>query len=154
MAEESHLAPSVVPLSTIVRRSVAAPHFRMLLIGTFAGSALLLAGIGIYGVIASMAQQRTREIGIRVALGASRGAVALSVVRRCLVSVSAGAVAGLLVFVAVRRVLTTMLYDTSTGDPRLLAMAVAVLAMVATLAAWIPTRRAVRVDPATTLRLD
>ena len=154
IAEEPQLAPTVEPLSAVVRRSVAAPRFRMLLIGTFAGSALLLAGIGIYGVIASLVQQRTREIGIRVALGASRRAVALSVVRRCLVSVSAGAVVGLLVFVAVRRVLTTMLYDTSTGDPRLLAMAVTVLAIVATLAAWIPARRAVRVDPATTLRLD
>ena len=154
IAEESQLVPTVEALSTVVSRSVAAPRFRMLLIGTFASSALLLAGIGIYGVIASLVQQRTREIGIRVALGASRRAVALSVVRRCLVAVSAGAVAGLLVFVAVRRVLTTMLYDTSTGDPRLLAMAVTVLAIVATLAAWIPTRRAVRVDPATTLRLD
>jgi predicted permease len=154
IAEESQLVPTVEPLSTVVSRSVAAPRFRMLLIGTFAGSALLLAGIGIYGVIASLVQQRTREIGIRVALGASRGAVALSVVRRCLVSVSAGAFAGLLVFVAVRHVLTSMLYDTSTGDPRLLATAVLVIAMVATLAAWIPTRRAVRVDPATTLRLD
>ena len=153
-AEEPQLAPTVEPLSAVVRRSVAAPRFRMLLIGTFAGSALLLAGIGIYGVIASLVQQRTREIGIRVALGASRRAVAMSVVRRCLVTVSAGAAAGLLVFVAVRRVLTTMLYDTSTGDPRLLAMAVMVLAIVATLAAWIPTRRATRVDPATTLRLD
>jgi len=154
MAEEPQLAPTIEPLSTVVWRSVAAPRFRMLLIGTFAGSALLLAGIGIYGVIASLVQQRTREIGIRVALGASRRAVALSVVRRCLVSVSAGAVAGLIVFWAVRRVLATMLYDTSTGDPRLLALAVTVLAIVATLAAWIPTRRAVRVDPATTLRLD
>ena len=154
IAEESQLAPTVEPLSTVVRRSVAGPRFRMLLIGSFAGSALLLAGIGIYGVIASLVQQRTREIGIRVALGASRGAVALSVVRRCLFAVSAGAVVGLLVFVAVRRVLTTLLYETSTGDPRLLATAVAVLAVVATLAAWIPTRRAVRVDPATALRLD
>jgi ABC-type antimicrobial peptide transport system permease subunit len=67
--------------------------------------------------------------------------VALGVVRRSLVSVATGAVAGLLVFWAVRRVLSTMLYNTSSSDPRLLAMAVAVLAAVATLAAWIPTRR-------------
>ena len=153
-AEEPRLTPTVEPLSTVVHRSVAAPRFRMLLIGTFAGSALLLAGIGIYGVIGSVVQQRTREIGIRVALGASRTAVALGVVRRCLVSVVSGAVAGLLLFWAVRRVLATMLYDTSSGDPRLLATAVVVLAIVATLAAWIPTRRAVRIDPATTLRLD
>ena len=73
---------------------------------------------------------------------------------RSMLSVGGGAVAGVLVFWAVRRVLATMLYDTSTGDARLLAMAVAILAMVATIAAWIPTRRAVRVDPAPTLRLD
>jgi len=154
MAEESSLVPTVEPLSNVVRRSVAAPRFRMLLIGTFAGTALLLAGIGIYGVIASVVQQRTREIGIRVALGASRAAVAMSVVRRSLLTVSSGAVAGLLVFLTVRRLLATMLYDTSTGDARLLAVAVAILALVAIVAAWIPTRRAVRVDPATTLRLD
>jgi putative ABC transport system permease protein len=154
VAEESQLSPTVEPLAAVVRRSVAAPRFRMLLIGTFAGSALLLAAIGIYGVIASIVQQRTREIGIRVALGASRAAVALGVVRRCLVSVSGGAMAGLLVFWAVRRVLASMLYETSTGDPLLLATAIAVLATAAAVAAWIPTRRAVRVDPATTLRLD
>ena len=90
---------------------------RILLIGTFAGAALLLSGIGIFGVIASVVQQRTREIGIGVALGASRAAVALSVVRRSLITVSTGAVAGLLVFLTVRRLLATMLYDTSsTGE--------------------------------------
>ena len=154
MAEEPQVVPTVESLSTVVRRSVAAPRFRMLLIGAFAVSALLLAGIGIYGVIASVVQQRTREIGIRVALGASRATVALDVVRRCLVSVASGAVVGLLVFWVVRRVLSTMLYDTSSSDPRLLAMSVVVLAVVATVAAWIPTRRAVRVDPASTLRLE
>ena len=154
MAEEPQLAPTVEPLSRVVRRSVAAPRFRMLLIGAFAGSALLLAGIGIYGVIASVVQQRRREIGIRVALGASRATVALEVVRRCLISVASGAMVGLLAFWVVRRVLSTMLYDTSSSDPRLLAMTVMVLAVVATVAAWIPTRRAVRVDPATTLRLE
>ena len=154
ITEESSLVPTVEPLTSVVRRSVAAPRFRMLLIGTFAGAALLLAGIGIYGVIASVVQQRTREIGIRVALGASRAAVAMSVVRRSLLTVTGGAIAGLLLFLTVRRLLATMLYDTSTGDARLLGIAVLILAMVATIAAWIPTRRAVRVDPATTLRLD
>ena len=152
--EEPQLVPTVEPLASVVRRSVAAPRFRMLLIGTFAASALLLAGIGIYGVIASTVQQRTKEIGIRVALGASRGAVALSVVRRSLVTVALGAVTGLLMFLGVRRVLTTMLYDTSTGDPRLLAIAVTVLAAVAAFAAWIPTRHATRVDPVNALRLE
>ena len=154
MAEEPRLAPTIEPLSTVVSRSVAGPRFRMLLIGTFAGSALMLAGIGIYGVIASVVQQRTREIGIRLALGATRGNVAVTVARRCLVSVIAGAVVGLLAFSALRHLLSSMLYDTSTGDPRMLAIAIAVLGLVATLAAWIPARRAAHVDPATTLRLD
>ena len=154
LAEEPRLVPTVEPLSHAVRRSVAAPRFRMLLIGTFAGSALLLAGIGIYGVIASLVQQRTREIGIRIALGASRGAVALTVVRRALVTVALGAIVGLLVFWGIRRALTTMLFDTATGDPRLLAIAVTVLALVAVFAASIPTRRATRVDPVNALRLE
>jgi putative ABC transport system permease protein len=153
-AEEPQLQPSVEPLAAVVTRSVAGPRFRTLLIATFAGAALLLAGIGIYGVIASVVQQRTREIGIRLALGASRGTVGLGVVRRCLTSVVAGTAVGLLAFWASRRVLTSMLYDTSTGDPGMLAIAVAVLGLVATFAAWIPARRAARVDPATTLRLE
>jgi ABC-type antimicrobial peptide transport system permease subunit len=80
--------------------------------------------------------------------------VALAVVRRCLASVTAGVVVGSLTFWTLRRFLTSMVYDTSTGDPRLLAIAVAVLALVAALAAWIPARRATHVDPVITLRLD
>ena len=154
LAEEPRLVPSIEPLSEVVSRSVAGPRFRTLLIGTFAGSALLLAGIGIYGVIASVVEQRRREIGIRLSLGASGRAVALGVARRCLTSVAAGAVVGLLTFWPLRRFLSAMLYDTSTGDPRILAIAVFVLALVAALAAWIPARRASHVDPAITLRLD
>ena len=154
LAEEPQLVPTIEPLSAVVYRSVAGPRFRALLIATFAGSALLLAGIGIYGVIASVVQQRTREIGIRLSLGASGVAVALGVARRCLASVTAGALVGLLAFWALRRFLSSMLYDTSTGDPRILAIAVSILALVAALAAWIPARRASHVDPAITLRLD
>ena len=154
MAEEPQLVPTIEPLSAVVSRSVAGPRFRTLLIGAFAGSALLLAGIGIYGVIASVVQQRTREIGIRLSLGATRATVAVAVVRRCLASVTTGAVVGLLSFWAVRRFIASMLYGTSTGDPRMLAIAVSILAVVAMLAAWIPARRAAHVDPAITLRLD
>ena len=152
--EEPQLVPAVEPLTAVVSRSVSGPRFRTMLIGVFAGSALLLAGIGIYGVIAAVVQQRTKEIGIRLALGARRSTIAANVVRRALTSVAAGCLAGLLVFWAVRRVLTAMLYETSTGDPRLLVVAVAVLALVAAVAAMVPARRAIRVDPATTLRVD
>ncbi len=154
LAEEPRLTPTVEPLSSVVYRSVAGPRFRALLIGTFAGSALLVAAIGIYGVIASVVQQRTREIGIRLALGASRAGVAVDVTRRCVVSVGAGTIVGLGLFWVLRRLLATMLYNTSTGDVRLLSASIVVLAIIAALAAWIPTRRAVRIDPAQTLRFE
>ena len=154
VAEEPQLVPVVEPLSAVVSRSVAAPRFRTLLVASFAAFALLLAGIGIYGVIASVVQQRRREIAIRLALGATRAGVATAVVRRGLANVAVGTLAGLLVFWATRRVLEAWLYGIAPGDPRVLAAAVALLALVATFAAWLPARRAARIDPAATLRLD
>jgi ABC-type antimicrobial peptide transport system permease subunit len=99
-------------------------------------------------------QQRRREIGLRIALGAHAAAVATAVARRCLLSVGAGVVAGLLVFVETRRVLSTMLFEITPADPRPLAAAVVVLGIVAALASWIPARRAARIDPATSLRTE
>jgi predicted permease len=154
VAEEPQLAPEVERLSAVVSRSVAEPRFRTLLIAAFAGFALLLAGMGIYGVIASVVQQRRREIGIRIALGANRAAVATAVVRRCLANVAAGTLAGLLVFWGTQRVLSSWLYDITPGDPRVLTVAVAALALVAAFASWIPARRATHIDPATSLRLE
>jgi putative ABC transport system permease protein len=154
VAEDAQLAPVVEPLSAVMSRSVAEPRFRASLIGAFAGFAVLLAGIGIYGVIASVVQQRRREIGLRIALGANAAAVATAVVRRCLINVGVGALAGLIVFAATRRVLASMLFQISPGDPLPLVAAVAVLALVAALASWIPARRAVRIDPATSLRME
>ncbi|HET6207461.1 MAG TPA: ABC transporter substrate-binding protein, partial [Terracidiphilus sp.] len=87
-------------------------------------------------------------------LGANGAAVATAVARRCLLNVGAGAVAGLLVFVATRRVLSTMLFEITPADPRPLATAVVVLGIVAALASWIPARRAARIDPATSLRME
>jgi ABC-type antimicrobial peptide transport system permease subunit len=154
IAEEPQLAPVVERLSTVVSRSVAAPRFRTLLVASFAGFALLLTGIGIYGVIATVVQQRRREIGIRLALGAGRAAVAGAVVRRCLAYVTAGAAVGLVVFWAARRVLSSWLYGIAPGDPQVLVVAVIVLALVAASASWIPARRATRIDPATALRVE
>lgn len=154
IAEEPQFAPEIERLSNVVSRSLAAPRFRTLLVAGFAGFALLLAGIGIYGVIASVVQQRRREIGLRLALGATRTDVVTAVTRRCLANVAAGALVGLLIFWATRRVLASMLYDTSPGDPRVITATVAVLAIVAAFASWIPARRATRIDPATSLRLE
>jgi predicted permease len=154
VAEAPQLAPQLEPLSAVVSRSVAEPRFRTLIVGAFAGFALLLAGIGIYGVIASVVQQRRRELGLRLALGADRAAVVRAVVRRCLATVGAGALAGLLLFWATRRVLSSMLYEISPGDPRVLAVTIAVLALVAAFASWIPARRATHIDPAASLRAE
>lgn len=154
LAEEPGLAPTVERLSSVVSRSVAGPRFRTLLVGSFAASALLLAAVGIYGVIASVVQQRQREIGIRLALGATRAAVARDVVGRCLANVTASALVGLLLFRAARHVLSSWLYDITPGDPRVLGAAIAVLGAVALLASWVPVRRAGRIDPATALRLE
>jgi putative ABC transport system permease protein len=154
VAEEPQLAPVVERLSAVVSRSVAAPRFRTLLVATFAGFALLLAAIGIYGVLASVVQQRRREIGIRIALGANSANIATAVVRRCLVNVTAGTFVGLLIFWVSRRVLASWLYGITPGDPRVLAGTVVVLAFVAAFASWIPARRAARIDPATSLRFE
>jgi putative ABC transport system permease protein len=154
VAEEPQLTPAIEPLTAVVHRSVAGPRFRTLLIGTFAGAALLLAAVGIYGVSAGTVEQRRREIGIRLSLGATGAAMAFHVVRRHLVLVGAGTGVGLLAFWVLRRSLTPMLYETSVSDPRMLAFAVAVLALMAAMAAWIPARRAWHVDPAVTLRFD
>ena len=159
MSIESTCTPSCLVRASHIsphpgRRSVAAPRFRTLLVAALAGFALLLAGIGIYGVIASVVQQRRREIGIRIALGANRANVATAVVRRCLVNVTAGTIAGLLIFWATRRVLASWLYGITPGDKRVLAVTVVVLALVAAFASWIPARRAARIDPATSLRFE
>jgi predicted permease len=153
-AEEPSLAPVVEPLSRVVSRSVAAQRFRAMLFGSFAGFAMLLAAIGIYGVIASGVQYRRREIALRLALGSSRAAVATAIARRCLAAVGAGVLVGLLGFRAMQRVLTAWVYDMTPGDPRVLASAVVTFALAAVLASWIPARRAMNVDPATALRLD
>ena len=154
VAEDARLMPTVERLSSVVSRSVAAPRFRTLLVGSFAVFALLLAGVGIYGVVASVVQQRQREIGIRLALGATRAAVSTAVVRRCLMNVAAGAVAGLGAFLAARQVLNAWLFGITPGDPVVLSAAIAVLVAVALLASWVPARRAARIDPALALRLD
>jgi predicted permease len=154
VSEGPQLAPEIERLSSVVSRSVAEPRFRTVLVASFAGFALLLAGIGIYGVIAAVVQQRHREIGIRLALGANRAAVAAAVLRRCLANVTAGTLLGLLVFWAARRVLSSWLYDITPGDPRVLTVTVGMIAVVAAFASWIPARRATRIDPATSLRLE
>ncbi|HKV62093.1 MAG TPA: ABC transporter permease [Candidatus Acidoferrum sp.] len=116
--------------------------------------ATLLASIGLSGVIAFSVARRTREIGIRVALGAQRGDVLRMVVSQTALSVSAGMVVGLAVAYALGRLMTGMLYEVGSTDPRSYAAASVSLAVVASLAAYLPARRATQVDPVTALRYE
>ena len=117
-----------------------------------AGLALVLAAVGTYGVMSYAARQRTREIGIRMAIGASSRAILTLLLGRGLLMVAAGLTAGLLGAMALTRALRTLLFGVSTSDPLVFAGVTVMLAAVAMVAAWIPARRATRLEPVVALR--
>jgi putative ABC transport system permease protein len=135
-----------------VSASLAPPRLRAIVLGSFAGLALLLAGVGIYGVMSYAARQRTREIGVRMAIGASSRAILRLLLARGLVMVAAGLTAGLLGAVALTRLLRTLLFEVSPSDPLVFVGVTTTLAAVAMVAAWLPARRATRLEPASALR--
>jgi predicted permease len=139
-------------LKQAVSRLVADRRFVMLLLGLFAGVALSLAAIGIYGVMAYVVGQRAREIGIRVALGARRQDVRRLVIGEGMVVVGVGLLLGLGGAVVLTRLLRGLLYQTSPLDPMTLLLGTAVLAAVALVANWLPAGRAARMDPMQALR--
>jgi putative ABC transport system permease protein len=138
----------------IVSESIAQPRFYMLLLATFAAVALALAAIGIFGVMSYTVSQRTREIGIRMALGARGGSVVTMVVRQAMLLASAGLLVGVAAALALSRTMTTLLFDLSPTDPLTFAAVATTLATVAFLASYLPARRAARVDPMVALRAD
>jgi putative ABC transport system permease protein len=143
---------SIAPMSSVVANATAEPRFQARLLSVFAALALLLALVGTYGVLAYSVAQRTHEIGVRVALGASRAAVMWLVVRRTLLLAGTGVAIGTAGALASTRVLMAYLFQTPPNDARTFA-AVAVAVMAAALAAgFIPARRATRVDPLVALR--
>jgi putative ABC transport system permease protein len=142
----------VAAMADIVAASVQQPRNRTTLIAVFAVVALLLAAIGVYGVMAYAVTERTREIGVRVALGASAGDVLHLIIRGALGMTSIGVAIGLLGGVAASRLLGSLLFGVQATDAAtFIAAAVAIMA-VAALASWLPARRASRVDPAVALR--
>jgi ABC-type antimicrobial peptide transport system permease subunit len=120
----------------------------------FGGLALLLASIGLYGVMASSVQRRTREIGIRMSLGASRSSVLWMVMRSCLLLVGAGIAAGVVLSLVLSKLLTSLLFGVPPRDPFAIVAAALVLTIVAALAGYIPAFRASRVDPMIALRYE
>lgn len=146
-----------VTISTVeqlIADSLGERRFLLALIGAFASIALGLAAIGIYGLLSFTTTQRTGEIGIRMALGASGGQILTLVVREALQLALAGVALGALGALALSRWLAALLYDTSPRDPAVLAAAALAMLAIAGLAAWIPAARAARVDPMTALRTE
>jgi putative ABC transport system permease protein len=141
-------------MESVVAASVASRRFSTSLLAGFAALALLLAGIGIYGVIAYDVSQRTYEIGLRMALGARSGQVAGLMVSRGIRMVALGLVLGLAGSVGVTGLVRSLLVDVSATDPLTLAGVIVVLAVVALGAAWVPARRASAIDPMVALRRD
>jgi len=142
------------PMDDVMESSVAAPRFRTLLLGLFGLTALLLGAIGIYGVMSYSVSQRTREIGIRMALGAARPQVIKLVLRQGLVLTLAGVGLGMLGALALTQLLSSMLYEVRPTDGLTFTGVILLLTAVSLLANWLPARRAAKVDPMVALRYE
>ena len=139
-------------MDDLLSAQIAQPRFHTLLLGCFAGIALLLTTVGLYGVMAYSVTRRTREIGVRIALGASRQAVLSMVLKQAMLLVAAGLVLGLAGSLAGDRLLAGMLHGVSSLDPRVLGLSGLAVALTGLLAAFLPARRAAAVEPVTALR--
>jgi putative ABC transport system permease protein len=151
---EPRLPVEVQSMDARLAGSVVDRRFMVLVMGAFALATLLLAGVGIYGVVSYAVAQRTREMGVRIALGAGTGRVLRGVVASSLRSVVVGAALGVGGALVMGRFLSGLLFGVGAADPLSLAAASALLLSVATLAAVIPARRATRVDPVSTMRTE
>jgi len=145
---------SIRTMEEALSGSIAKQRFDMLLLSVFAFIALLLAAVGIYGVMAYSVTQRTQEIGVRMALGADRTSVRNMVLREGLVRGLAGMLCGMCASFFLVRLLANMLYGVSMRDPAIFLAVPAFLVLLTTLAAWIPARRAARLDPVQALRFE
>jgi putative ABC transport system permease protein len=141
-------------MASRVSDATAAMRFRALLLALFAAMALALATMGTYGVISFAVSQRTREIGVRIALGAKRGDVIRLIVRQGVGVAVVGAAIGLAGALIATRVLGSLLYDVKPSDPATFLGIVAVLVGAVLVASWVPARRAARIEPTEALRAE
>ena len=141
-------------MDEVVGQSTARSDFNMSLLTVFAVSALVLAAIGIYGLMAYTVQQRTQEIGIRLALGADTDRVRNMVLGQGMTVVLVGVAIGMASAFGLTRVIATLLFGVTTRDPLVFSVVPIVLASVALIGVWLPARRAARVDPVVALRTE
>jgi putative ABC transport system permease protein len=152
---DSQLAASKIrTMDQVISESTARQNFNMLLLTIFAGLALLLAAIGIYGLMSYTVEQRTQELGIRMALGASRGDMLKLVVRQGMLLTGIGLTVGLSASLGLNRLLANLLFGVKTTDPVTYAAVAIILISVALLATYIPARRATKIDPVVALRYE
>jgi ABC-type antimicrobial peptide transport system permease subunit len=137
-----------------VSRSMAERRFTMLVLGLLASVALVLAAIGVHGVLSYTVTQRTREIGIRMALGAQADGVLRLVVKQGMALALTGALLGVAAAFALTRAMTTLLFGVTATDPLTFALVPTGLVLIAFAASYIPARKATRVDPVTALRAE
>jgi predicted permease len=142
----------LIPIQQLVDHAVSPRRFFVYLVGIFAGLGLLLASLGIYGVISYSVTQRTQEIGIRMALGATRLSVQLAVIRQTLRMAAIGIVLGAILSFGVSSLITSLLFRTAPSDPLTFLAIVTLLALVAVLAGYLPARRASGINPMVALR--
>ena len=145
---------NIQTMEEILAESIARQRFSMLLLAIFAAVALVLAGVGIYGVMSYSVAQRTREIGIRMALGAQTAAVLKLAVGYGMKLVIAGIAIGLVAALFLTRVMSTLLFGVTATDPTTFTLISLLLVLVAVIASYIPARRATRVDPIIALRYE
>ena len=141
-------------MEAIIAESLAARRFSMILLGIFATLALLLSSIGIYGVISYVVGQRTREIGIRIALGAQRSTVLWLMLGEGMKMAMIGVVVGIVAAAGLTRLMSQLIYGVSAAHPVTFAGVIIVLTTVAFAACYVPARRAMRVDPMVALRYE
>ncbi len=156
LSEVTSAVPLAEPatMQELVDRSMARTSFALVMLGIAGAVALMLGTIGIYGVISYAVSQRTREIGVRMALGAARGDVSGMVVREGMTLVAIGVALGLVAAIGLSRLMASMLFGVSAVDPATYAAVVVTLGVVAAGASWLPAHRAATVDPAVTLRQE
>lgn len=147
-------ASNLKTMKELVSASIASRRFNSTLLTVFALAALLLASAGVYGVISFFVTQRTREIGLRVVLGARSTDVIRLIVGQGMRITALGIVAGLLGALALTRLMSNLLYGVSTSDPMTFAAVAGLMIVVALLACYLPARRATKVDPLVALRYE